>query len=481
MSKNLEMRQKIDQWINTVRQQYIDDVVGAVSIPSVSVFSEGKYPFGEACAKMLDYMESCTKKYGFNYTNHEYYCGTSLIKGSKGKGEIGMFGHTDVVEAGEDWTVEPFCGQEKDGYIVGRGSNDNKGSTFACIYAMRFFKENNIQLKNNVRLLYGCNEEAGMEDIKYYGKEYGFPTLTIVPDSWFPISKSEKGVINLTVDAQVGSGNLLLFQAGENGITIPNKAVCVISGYTLEQVQNAAETYSNIHAETHKDGVLITAAGIAKHAAFPEGSVNAIGVLASFLLAENLVYGDARLVLEFVASSLSDYYGKALNIDFHDDSAGRTSHTIAMMELIDQKMEMHFNVRYPAAPSIDGDMLYERFMSYFDKPFLTKGSSRHSRPHAVDINHPVVDIFCGISSEILGQPLKPFAQAGGTYTCATPNSFAAGPAVHGREQQLFKQEGHGGAHQPDECMEIEVLLNGIRIYILALLAIDEWLDHELSK
>jgi succinyl-diaminopimelate desuccinylase len=479
MSKSLEMRKKIDDWIDTVRQEYIDDVIGAVSIPSIAVCSQGKYPFGEACARMLDYMEDCVKKYGFNYTNHEYYCGTSLIKGTNGKGEIGMFGHTDVVEAGEGWTVEPFCGQEKDGYIVGRGSNDNKGSTFACIYAMRFFKENNIHLKNNIRLLYGCNEEAGMEDIKYYGKKYGFPTLTIVPDSWFPISRSEKGVINLTVDAPVNSGNLLQFQAGTNGITIPNKAVCFISGYTLEQVQKAAKAYPNIHPSAHKNGVLITATGIAKHAAFPEGSVNAISVMASFLLAEGLVSGDAKMVLEFIAESLSDYEGKALNIDFHDDLAGKTSHTIAMIELINQKMEIHFNVRYPASPSIDGDMFYEKFMSYFDKPFLTKVSSKHCRPHAVDINHPVVNIFCDVSSEILGQPLKPFAQAGGTYTCVTPNSFAAGAAVHGWEQQLFKQEGHGGAHQPDECMEIEVLLNGIRIYILALLAIDEWLDNQM--
>ena len=225
----------------------------------------------------------------------------------------------------------------KDGYIVGRGSNDNKGSTFACIYAMRFFKENNIHLKNNIRLLYGCNEEAGMEDIKYYGKKYGFPTLTIVPDSWFPISRSEKGVINLTVDAPVNSGNLLQFQAGTNGITIPNKAVCVISGYTLEQVQKAAKAYPNIHPSAHKNGVLITATGIAKHAAFPEGSVNAISVMASFLLAEGLVSGDAKMVLEFIAESLSDYEGKALNIDFHDDLAGKTSHTIAMIELINQR------------------------------------------------------------------------------------------------------------------------------------------------
>ena len=71
MSKSLEMRKKIDDWIDTVRQEYIDDVIGAVRIPSIAVCSQGKYPFGEACARMLDYMEDCVKKYGFNYTNHE--------------------------------------------------------------------------------------------------------------------------------------------------------------------------------------------------------------------------------------------------------------------------------------------------------------------------------------------------------------------------------------------------------------------------
>ena len=58
----------------------------------------------------------------------------------------------------------------------------------------------------------------------------------------------------------------------------------------------------------------------------------------------------------------------------------------------------------------------------------------------------------------------------------TPNSFAAGPAIHGEEQTLFTQVGHGGAHQPDECMSIDVLLRGLKIYILSLLEIDAWLS-----
>lgn len=470
---------RINGWLSTVKQQYINDVIGAINIPSISEKREGKYPFGINCAKMLYYMEQCVHKYGFDFTNNEYYCGTSTIKGTKGKGIIGMFGHMDVVPAGEGWTCEPFEGREIDGYIVGRGSNDNKGSTFACIYAMRFLKEAGIQLKNDVKLLYGCNEENGMEDVKYYGKHYGFPDITIVPDSWFPISCSEKGVINLTVKATVNTGNLLSFESKISRITIPNKATCVISGFTYDEVQELSIKYPNIHVEEYKNGVKVTATGIGKHVSFPEGSLNAIGVLASFLLNEKLVSGDAESILEFITESISDYEGKSLGIDYRDSFAGNTTHALTLISLENNAMEMYYNVGYPAAPSIDGDEVYDKLMKYFDRPFLEIVSTKRWNPHFVDINHPIVDILCRNTAEVLGQQLKPFAQAGGTYTWVTPNSFAAGPAVHGREQKLFTEAGHGGAHQPDECMEIEVLLNGIRIYILSLLEIDQWLDNNL--
>lgn len=479
MNKNLEMHKRIDSWLDKVKDEYVNDVIGAINIPSISTQTHGKYPFGDDCKKMLDYMETCMRRYGFNYTNHEYYCGTSLIEGTSGKGEIGMFGHVDVVEAGEGWTVEPFCGQEKDGYIVGRGSNDNKGSTFACIYAMRFFKENNIQLKNNVRLLFGCNEEDGMEDVKYYGKKHKFPSITIVPDSWFPISKAEKGALNIVVDAMINSGNLVEFKSGENGTSIPNKAICVITGYTINQIHKVAQNYSNIHTEACQKGIKITATGITKHAAFPEGSINAINVLASFLLKENLLHGDAKLIFNFIAESLADYEGKSLNINLDDNLSGKVTHTIGEANLLENKIRIHFNIRYPALSSVEKEAFYKKCMNYFDKPFLSKVTVKHIPPHTIDTNHPIVDIFCEISSNVYKQQMRPFLQAGETYTGVTPNSFAAGPAIRGREQQLFKQEGHGGAHQPDECMEIEVLLNGIKIYILSILSIDEWLDNKL--
>ena len=49
------------------------------------------------------------------------------IKGSGTKRPILLLAHTDVVEAKrEDWTMDPFTLNEKDGYFYGRGTGDDK-------------------------------------------------------------------------------------------------------------------------------------------------------------------------------------------------------------------------------------------------------------------------------------------------------------------------------------------------------------------
>ena len=89
----------IDTWINKNRENYVTDVISAVNIPSISGRAEGEYPYGRACAKMLDFMQEVMERYTLPYQNHEYHCASSLIKGKKGNKEIGLFCHTDVVPA----------------------------------------------------------------------------------------------------------------------------------------------------------------------------------------------------------------------------------------------------------------------------------------------------------------------------------------------------------------------------------------------
>src|SRR5215471_13294910 len=56
------------------------------------------------------------------------------LKGNGKKKPLLLMGHIDVVGVErEKWTVDPFGGIVKDGYLYGRGSSDDKGMTSACL------------------------------------------------------------------------------------------------------------------------------------------------------------------------------------------------------------------------------------------------------------------------------------------------------------------------------------------------------------
>lgn len=66
-----------------------------VAVPSVGVPGEGGFPFGSACAAVLDAALALGEKYGFVTENHEYCCGSILF--GEGEKEVGIVTHLDVV------------------------------------------------------------------------------------------------------------------------------------------------------------------------------------------------------------------------------------------------------------------------------------------------------------------------------------------------------------------------------------------------
>ena len=96
-----ELSMKIDQWIKDNTDAFVSDLRRLVAVPSVSQENEGGYPFGRNCAKVLDEAGAVAAKYGFTVENHEYYCGSLLVKGRLENPKcIGLFAHLDVVPLG---------------------------------------------------------------------------------------------------------------------------------------------------------------------------------------------------------------------------------------------------------------------------------------------------------------------------------------------------------------------------------------------
>ena len=91
------------------------------------------------------------------------------LKGNGKKKPLLLMGHLDVVGVErEKWTVEPFGGVIKDGYIYGRGAADDKGMTSACLEVFLQLHRLKVPLDRDVIFL----AEAGEEGTTYVGIDF---------------------------------------------------------------------------------------------------------------------------------------------------------------------------------------------------------------------------------------------------------------------------------------------------------------------
>ena len=91
------------------------------------------------------------------------------LKGNGSKKPILLMGHIDVVGVERDkWTVDPFAGIIKDGYIYGRGAADDKGMTTVCLQIMMLLHRLKIPLDRDVIFL----AESGEESSTYVGIDF---------------------------------------------------------------------------------------------------------------------------------------------------------------------------------------------------------------------------------------------------------------------------------------------------------------------
>lgn len=83
------------------------------------------------------------------------------LKGNGSKRPLLILAHTDVVGVQrEKWPVDPFGAVEKDGYIWGRGSKDDKPVLAANLVTMLMLKRLGVQLDRDVIFLAESGEEA---------------------------------------------------------------------------------------------------------------------------------------------------------------------------------------------------------------------------------------------------------------------------------------------------------------------------------
>lgn len=83
------------------------------------------------------------------------------LKGNGSKKPILVMGHSDTVGVQrERWSVDPFAAIRKDGFIYGRGAQDDKDNLTAGLMLMLLLKRFNVKLDRDVIFLCEAGEEG---------------------------------------------------------------------------------------------------------------------------------------------------------------------------------------------------------------------------------------------------------------------------------------------------------------------------------
>jgi acetylornithine deacetylase/succinyl-diaminopimelate desuccinylase-like protein len=83
------------------------------------------------------------------------------LRGNGRRQPLLLMGHTDVVGVERaKWSVDPFAGVVKDGYVWGRGARDNKGMVAAALEVMLLLRRHGVALDRDVIFLGEAGEEA---------------------------------------------------------------------------------------------------------------------------------------------------------------------------------------------------------------------------------------------------------------------------------------------------------------------------------
>lgn len=465
-----ELYDRIQAWIRAHHEEIVRDVMRLVAIRSVSTYDEAGTPYGAGCKRALDAMLAIGRAQGFATRNFEDHCGALWLE--EKDETIGLWGHLDVVPEGDGWTYAPFEPFYRDGYVVGRGADDNKGPTLGMLYVLRCLKELGVQLRHGLKLFAGCDEEHGMRDVQYYTAHYPCPELSLIADCGFPVCYGEKGIIEADiVCGSALSGDVLSLEGGVASNVVPSRASMRLRATPRVRAALGCADLPDEITLTQADGVVeIEAVGVSRHTAFPEGGVNAIHRLLCFAIDQGILAQEDAAALALLRQINTDYWGSALGIRRHDGVSGDLTCVGSMLRLEDAHAALHVNIRYCVTEK--AQMLLAAMEEAAARGGCRVRLVRESGPNYFPKEHPVVEALMRAYRETTGSASEPYVMGGGTYARKLPNALGFGLGGLRRVHCPFLGEGHGGAHGPDEALDVENLLQAMAVFAMGLIEAD---------
>jgi len=139
----------------------------------------------------------------------------SLLATLKGTGEkrpILLLNHIDVVPVEKErWTVDPFSGIEKDGYLYGRGALDDKSMGIIEMMALFILKREKALLKRDILFFAAADEETGGK----WGIQWAMENIPSLKEAEYALNEGGYVILNEMGVAdryEISPGQKIVFQ-----------------------------------------------------------------------------------------------------------------------------------------------------------------------------------------------------------------------------------------------------------------------------
>ncbi len=450
---------RLDAALAALESDMTDTLARWIRVPSVRADrSAENAPFGAEVRRALDTAMADIRRLGMQPRDVDGYCCDAEI--GEGEETIAVLAHLDVVPEGDGWTHDPYGAEIVGGRMIGRGTSDDKGPGVAALFAMKAILDAGIPLRRRCRLILGCDEECGMQDIEYYEKKIGLPAMGFSPDANFPLINTEKGIMPMTLRAPMTDARLLSIACGTRSNVVPGTAVAILAGDWREQAAQAFDVQDEdcaLEAELTGENTRVTVTGVPAHASTPEKGKNAGKMLLAVLA--KLGIGGAPVSLLDEAAGEGDE-GANLGIAGSDAVSGRLTINMGLLSADKGELSVTFDCRYPVF--FDDRTISATVGKRLAPAGFVMEPTDASHPHHVPESSDLVQKLMGVYNGIMETDAKPFAIGGGTYARHLKEGVAFGMLFPG-ELEL--------EHQANESIDLTTFARAARIYAYAIVAL----------
>lgn len=426
------------------KKEAIETLKTLLSYPSyLQEESEGNAPFGRDIQAVLEKtLEVCQSLGLRTYLDPEGYYGYAEI----GEGEelLAVLCHLDVVPPGnlELWDTPPFKPEIKDGFIIGRGAQDDKGPTVAALYALKSLMDAGETFNKRVRFIFGVDEENLWRCLAKYTEKEEKAGMGFAPDSSFPVTFAEKGLLQVKLHSKEASEFTL--QAGEAMNVVPEDAV-----YTGELSEELAKNLDQLGFLYEQEGNAVKVKGESVHSKNAPDGVNAIVRLAEALhpLTDNKG-------LKFLAEAVQeDARGLAIFGELQDEVSGILTCNAATLAIGEEETVIGLDIRYPV--TLSKDRIVEKLRQAAEAGGLEYEEYDFLAPLYVPLDTPLVQNLMAVYQEKTGDMREAMVSGGATYARTMDNCVAFGAQMPDAEATL---------HGPNERMSLDGIYQAMDIY-----------------